>query len=287
MQREIARQLEMLRSFEESSPEALPSARSAFFSNLPNENGPPLSPRQMPHDESRRGSLASTSNNRLTPFRPPPPSHLTVSPRRYGSIGASSSYSPSSARAPVQPPPPPPPSMQHPLVSITSPGPPSNLPRRHTSADIRLHGWQPGIGQGAPPSQSPFASGHNSVPWPSSPHRAPIGGDAEIRNALASYDIRGSTRGSTSRAASPPPPDVVQPPPSASASYAGSKDEAGWQLPGARYPFKGIDTSAPPTRRSSMASNVHSLLNPAETAERPEESEDGGGIGGSKRKRVQ
>lgn len=279
----------MLRSFEESSPDTLPSARSTFFSNLSNDNGPPLSPRQIPHDESRRGSLAS--NSRLTPFRPPAPSHLTVSPRRYGSIGASSSYSPSSARTPVQPPPPPPPSMQHPLVSVTSPGPPSNLPRRHTSADIRLHGWQPGIGQVQPPSQSPFASGHNSVPWPSSPHRAPIGGDEQLRNAFANYDIRGSTRapGSNSRAASPPPPDAPPLASAATASYAGnSKDDAGWQLPGARYPFsKTLDASAPPTRRSSMASNVHSLLNPAETAERPEESEDAGGSGGSKRKRVQ
>jgi hypothetical protein len=258
----------MLRSFEDQ--ELLPSARQTYFANLPNESGPPLSPRQMPHDEGRRGSLAGST--RLTPYRPPPPAHLAVSPRRYGSIGgASSNYSPSSARAPA-PPPPPAPTMQPPLVSVTSP--PTNLPRRHTSADIRLHGWQPGIGQASQQThQSPFASGHNSVPWPSSPSRAPLSGDLEIRNALAQYEIRGGPR---SRQPSPPQDPV--------APSGGLGSEAGWQLPGAKYPFRGIDVSGPPTRRSSLASNVHSLLNPAETAERPEAEEESGG---GKRKRMQ
>ena len=68
---------------------------------------------------------------------------------------------------------------------------------------------------------------------------------------------------------------------SAGFGYANSSD-AGWQLPGARYPFKGVDT-APPTRRSSMASNVHNLLNPADTAEREGEDE---GPDERKRKRL-
>jgi hypothetical protein len=55
-------------------------------------------------------------------------------------------------------------------------------------------------------------------------------------------------------------------------SYANTND-AGWQLPGARYPFKGLETPGAPSRRSSMASNVHSLLNPADTAERADEDE--------------
>ncbi|KAF2097579.1 hypothetical protein NA57DRAFT_41718 [Rhizodiscina lignyota] len=265
MQRDISRQIEMLRSFEDSQ-ESIPSARTTFFANLPNESGPPLSPRQMPHDEGRRSSLAGT--NRLTPFRQPAASHLSVSPRRYGSIGGSSNYSPSSARAPAPPPPPAQP-MQPPMVSVTSP--PANLSRRHTSADIRLHGWQGPPGQSSQTQASPFASGHNSVPWPSSPHRTPLSGDQEIRNALAQYEIRGGPRQGGSRQPSPPQDPV---PPS----------EAGWQLPGAKYPFRGIDASGPPTRRSSLASNVHSLLNPAETAERPEGEEEGGG---GKRKRVQ
>lgn len=59
--------------------------------------------------------------------------------------------------------------------------------------------------------------------------------------------------------------------------------------PNPKFPRLGPDLhSAPATRRSSMASNVHSLLNPAETAEREGEDEDrdaGGGGGGEERKR--
>ncbi|KAI7585259.1 hypothetical protein KC346_g17739, partial [Hortaea werneckii] len=66
------------------------------------------------------------------------------------------------------------------------------------------------------------------------------------------------------------------------ASYANPND-AGWQIPGPRYQFKGLDTPDPMTRRSSMASNVHSLLNPADTAEREDEDE---GQGELKRKRL-
>jgi hypothetical protein len=44
----------------------------------------------------------------------------------------------------------------------------------------------------------------------------------------------------------------------------------GWTL-GPRFPRH--ESSLPATRRSSMASNVHSLLNPADTAERPDEDQ--------------
>lgn len=266
MQREIARQTEMLR---EDTADTLPSARTTYFANLPNDGAPPLSPRQFAHDESRRGSLAG--NNRLTPYRPGA-SHLAVSPRRYGSIsGSSGNYSPSSARAPVQPPPPPPP-VHHPLPSVTSP----SLARRHTSADIRVGTW-PGQHSQPPPSNvgsSPFASGHVSVPWPSSPHRTPLGGDQEIRNTLAQYEIGSGPR---SRRTTPPQDPVASLMPVAAAN------DAGWQLPGQKYPYRNFE-SGPPTRRSSMASNVHSLLNPAETAERPEDEDQGSG---GKRKRIQ
>ncbi|KAJ4332688.1 Flocculation suppression protein [Didymella glomerata] len=93
---------------------------------------------------------------------------------------------------------------------------------------------------------------------------APIGGgDEQLRNALESYQLPRGPRGRTSRQGTPP-----DGPPSSSLN-----PDAGWTLPGARYPFKGFDTPGPPTRRSSMASNVHSLLNPAETAERADEDE--------------
>jgi hypothetical protein len=155
---------------------------------------------------------------------------------------------------------------------VTSP--PTNLPRRHTSADIRLHGWQGGP---PAPSHSPYASGQNSSQWPSSPHRTPIsGGDQQIRDALAQYELPRGPGQQGSRQPSPPPPIGD---PSSQQSLA---PDVGWQLPGARFPFKGIDTPGPPTRRSSMASNVHSLLNPAGAGD-----EDEGDPEGRKRKRMQ
>ncbi|KAF2432825.1 hypothetical protein EJ08DRAFT_584967 [Tothia fuscella] len=271
MQREIARQTDMLRSFDEP-PDPLSSSRQHYFSGL-HDSGPSLSPRQMPINDLRRPSQPSLlTEPRQTQFRAPHAPHLAISPRRYGSIGSgSNSFSPSSARA-LNPPPPPPPPMQHPLANASSP--PTNLPRRHTSADIRLHGWQGGP---PAPSHSPYASGHNSTQWPSSPHRTPLGGDQEIRNALAQYELpRGPSQ--SSRQPSPPPPHV-----SVDSSGQGNiAPDAGWQLPGARYPFKNLDTPGPPTRRSSMASNVHSLLNPAGAGDDDDQDPEG-----RKRKRMQ
>jgi len=274
MRAEIARQTDILRSntapFEDSLSSAPPySGREAYFSQL-NDSGAPLSPRQMPAADRRPSQPSLLSEPSRTPFRAP---HLNISPRRYGSIGSgNSAYSPSSARTPVAPPPPPP-QPQHPLATVSSP--PTNLPRRHTSADIRLHGWAGGSAA-APTTRghSPYASGHSSAAWPSSPAR-PAADDAnQLRSALAAYELpRAGAR--AARAPSPPPPPALPVPP-----YAGDRDDAGWALPGARYTFRGLETSAPPTRRSSMASNVHSLLNP--TAEGAEEGDEGGG----KRKRV-
>lgn len=290
MQRDISRHTDMLRALE-AETEPL-SARQPFFLQVDSSNGPPLSPRQMPQDnlaESRRGSLANIS--RQTPYKPPVPAHLAISPRRYGSIGTGN-YSPSSARTPSShhppppPPPPPPPSAQPPPGSSnagnssgSSSSPPYNLYRRHTSADIRTHGWPP---QPPPPppsgaAHSPYASGHNSTQWPSSPHRTPIGGgDQQLRDALESYQLPRGPRQQSSRQGTPP---MGGDGPSSNLTA-----DSGWTLPGARYPFRGIDTPGPPTRRSSMASNVHSLLNPAETAERADEDDPDDA---RKRKRIQ
>ena len=282
MQRDISRHTDMLRALEAES-EPL-SARQPYFLQVDSSNGPPLSPRQMPQDnltESRRGSLASIS--RQAPYKPPVPAHLAISPRRYGSIGTGN-YSPSSARTPAshQPPPPPPPPVQQPGPANlgnnlgSSSSPPYNLYRRHTSADIRTHGWQP---QPPPsgPTHSPYASGHNSTQWPSSPHRTPIGGgDQQLRDALESYQLPRAPRQQSSRQGTPPLTSETTP--------STLNTDSGWSLPGARYPYRGIDTPGPPTRRSSMASNVHSLLNPAETAERADEDEPDDA---RKRKRMQ
>ncbi|KAF2747999.1 hypothetical protein M011DRAFT_27402 [Sporormia fimetaria CBS 119925] len=282
MQNDIARQREMLRAIDD--PHEPPAARHPYLMQVDSSNAPPLSPRQMPQDhvaDQRRGSLAG--NARQPALRPPMPPHL-VSPRRYGSIGTGN-YSPSSARAPAMhqpPPPPPPPSMQHPGASLGANlgnhgSPPYNLYRRHTSADIRTtQGWQ----QPQPPSQSPFASGHNSSQWPSSPHRTPVGaGDQQLRDALEQYQLpRGpGPRQQSSRHGTPPHSTDTTP-------LTLNSADSNWSLPGPRFPFKNIDTSNPPTRRSSMQSNVHALLNPpAETAERDDDDPDDA----RKRKRLQ
>lgn len=271
MREDIARQVDLLRSMDDPQ-ESLPTARAPYFSNFAQESNPPLSPRQMPQSDSRRPSLANINNPQPPPFKAPVAPHLALSPRRYGSISGGS-YTPS-ARTPAhqqasQLPPPPPPQIQHPLsTSVSAESPHANLSRRHTSADIRLHGWN------GPPQPSPYASGHNSTQWPSSPHRTPLGGDQQIRDALAQYQLPRDPRQQLSRQPTPPP-DV-------NPASSNVNSDSGWTLPGARYSFKNLDASYPPTRRSSMASNVHSLLNPAETAERDEEDNDD-----RKRKRLQ
>ena len=281
MQRDISRQINMLQTLE--APEEPLTARQPLFLHADNNNGPPLSPRQMPQDaisESRRGSLAGLPP-RQTPYKPPIPAHLAISPRRFGSIGGPN-FSPSSARTPIQhqPPPPPPPSIQQPSPVgnelANSSSPPYNMSRRHTSADIRnTPGWPPQLPSG--PAQSPFASGQSSSQWPSSPHRAPIGGgDQQLRAALESYQLPRGPRQQSSRQSTPPMTNDNTP--------STLSADSGWSLPGARFPFRGIDTPGPPTRRSSMASNVHSLLNPAETAERDDEDEP---EDARKRKRMQ
>ncbi|KAF2396168.1 hypothetical protein EJ06DRAFT_246369 [Trichodelitschia bisporula] len=276
MRNEIARQTDMLRHLDEQ-PDTN-SLRPPYFAGV-QEGGPPLSPRQMPLNDQRRPSQLNLAPDSRPPFRPPMAPHLAISPRRYGSIGTgSNSYSPNSARTPAhavpQPPPPPgppPPHVQHPLATVSSP--PMNLSRRHTSADIRLQGWQGGP---PPPSLSPYASGHNSTQWPSSPHRAPLGGDQQLQEQLAQYKLpHGSAHGS--RQPTPPAPPMGGDP------QANAASEAGWQLPGARYPYsKGLDTPGPPTRRGSMASNVHSLLNPAGAGDEEEQGPEE-----KKRKRMQ
>ena len=266
MRQDIMRQMEGLKSLEEPQ-DPMFAHKPSFFpnQNFPMEPPMPMSPRQRPLDDSRRPSLQAAG--RPNSFRGAVPTHLQVSPRRYGSIGtASGPYSPSSSRANHLPPPPPPQSQQHPLANMTSP--PSNLARRHTSADIRIPGWSQ-FNHGS----SPYASGQSSSAWPSSPRQAGQPGDQHLRDAFASYELPRPAQ-SGSRQHSPPPPHESGAP-SFTSSFGGSyanPNDAGWQIP-PRYPFKGLEPSGSNTRRSSMASNVHSLLNPADTAERENEDE--------------
>ncbi|KAH7370558.1 HSF-type DNA-binding-domain-containing protein [Rhexocercosporidium sp. MPI-PUGE-AT-0058] len=266
MQGEIQRQIEVIRSLDEPLEPPFSGSRP-YFSNLSLDNAP-VSPRQMPQDDPRRAPAMGGVPPRQNFYRPPVPSHLSITPRRYGSIGANTSQSsPSSLRSQVPPPPPPP----HPLATVASP--PTNLPRRHTSADIRnVQGWQA--------NQSPFASGQSSAQWPSSPKRGPtqMSEEQHIRDSFSSYSLTtASSQGRTegSRPATPPfsngnPSDHLN-----SWSWGSSRDKGPTSL------FS--NNSGPPTRRGSMAH----ILNPAETAEREEEHEEEMREEDRKRKRVQ
>ncbi|EGC45550.1 HSF-type DNA-binding domain-containing protein [Histoplasma capsulatum var. duboisii H88] len=322
MQREISRQLDAIRAYE-NPHESLLSGRQPYFGSMTLHSGPPLSPRQMPQDESRRPSMAQA----------PVPAHLAVSPRRYGSIGAANS-SPNYNRPQIPPQQPAP----HPLSSVAAAGP--NLGRRHTSADIREHGW----GATNNNATSPSAPNHASPQWPPSPQQTahhpnntntnnismnqapplPTADHQHVRDLLARYEMgcpRRNTNQDTSRHSSPPPPisiDPVAAPPQlpgaaphppyphtysqtqthphppqhplaahSSSSSSSLNPESGWSVSGPKFPRPAGD-SLPATRRSSMASNVHSLLNPtAATAERERPGEDDGVGEDRKRKRLQ
>ncbi|KAL8705249.1 MAG: hypothetical protein Q9201_001628 [Fulgogasparrea decipioides] len=265
-QQDIARQLEMVRHFDDPH-ESLLSGRQPHFSNMALDA--PMSPRQVTNEE-RRPSFQGM-NPKLHAFRPPVPSHFNASPRRYGSIGTANQPLPNYHR-PVQPHPHPhQPPTQHPLASVSSP-PGANLGRRHTSADIRVPGWP-----GHENPTSPTASGDSSVHWPSSPHQTPSASDQHVRDTLASYEFGAPRKSISSHQATPPLTNDTTP-----SAFSG---ESGWSFGGAsKFQSRHLD-SAPQTRRSSMASNVHSLLNPAETAERDEE--DPLGSDDRKRKRMQ
>ncbi|KAJ5895416.1 hypothetical protein N7495_007107 [Penicillium taxi] len=246
MQREVEKQLETFVRTMESSNDSLMPPRQPFFGNL-SETGPPLSPRQLPQDDSRRPSM----------IRPPVPPHLAVSPRRYGSIGGANAPPPNYNRPQA------PPNAQqqhqptpHPLSISTPPGP--SLGRRHTFADIRNTDWPPSATSPFPPANPP------SGPWPSSPNRGPASSDQQVRDVLAQYEM-GAPRRLQDQSRHGTPPANAEPSPSMLSA------DNGWILGGSR--FLRHESSLPATRRSSMASNVHSLLNPADTAERPDEDQ--------------
>ncbi|KAL8723772.1 MAG: hypothetical protein Q9225_000067 [Loekoesia sp. 1 TL-2023] len=258
---DIARQLELTRHFDDPH-ETLLTGRQPHFSNMALDT--PLSPRQ-PVNEERRPSFQGIPP-RANVFRPPVPSHFNTSPRRYGSIGTGNPPLPNYHR-PVQPHlQPHHPHTQHPLACVSSP-PGPNLGRRHTSADIRVPSWP-----GHQDPMSPTASGDSSAHWPSSPHQTPSASDQHVRDTLASYEFGAPRKSVSSHQATPPLTNDTTP-----SAFSG---ESGWSF-GAALKFPRHLDSAPQTRRPSLASNVHSLLNPAETAERDEE----GPLGPDDRKR--
>lgn len=262
LQQEVSRQLELLRSIEQPPDNLMNGSTRSFFPSNLNSLEPPLSPRGYGFSDSRRSSIQMEPPPfGARPPVPPIPPQFSSSPRRLGSIGGPQS-SPGFSRPPL-----PPQHQPHPLSNVvTSPLP--NLARRHTSADIREHGWPlPNPNS----SGSPYASGQSSVHWqPSSPQQSAQGGDQQIRDQLASYDINGPRRDTITPANQDQLPPHVDAPPSGLTA-----DNPPWLMGPSKYSRSPFDLhSAPGTRRSSMASNVHNLLNPAVTAERPDEDED-------------
>ncbi|KAK4151029.1 HSF-type DNA-binding-domain-containing protein [Chaetomidium leptoderma] len=270
MQSEVQRQMDMFRTLEEPHEPVFASSRQ-YFSNVENA---PVSPRQLPQDDPRRTNLAVPQPRQPNYYRPSVPSNLSISTRRpYGSIGGNSTQSsPSSIRV-QQPPPPPPPPGPHPLANVELP---NSLARRHTSADIRAHGWQPNN----PPPFGP--SGPPSSHWPSSPNRLALGDDQRIRDSFSHYSLH-SVSQPQSRPATPPLPHLSNggPPPPVDTFGSWSWNSANR---GDHRSLMVKDHSAPPTRRGSMAH----ILNPTDTAERADEDgPDPRGDDDRKRKRLQ
>ena len=277
LQKDITKHLDITRSWEDPH-EALLSGRQPYFSSMALDSTP-LSPRQTTQDD-RRGSLQANLPRPV--FKPPVASHFSLPPRRYGSIGTPGNPPPSFRTLQHSTPNPPATSPQHPLASVSSSDGP-NLARRHTAADIRAPpSWNA-------PNLSPFASGQSSTHWPSSPHQAPTAVDQHLRDTLASYEL-GAPRQSLNVNSSGANHSIhnvnsgnhVTPPLTSDTTPSTLSVESIWSLGGPKFASRHLD-SAPGTRRSSMASNVHSLLNPAETAERDEDEATGDE---RKRKRV-
>ncbi|ORY64414.1 HSF-type DNA-binding-domain-containing protein [Pseudomassariella vexata] len=260
LQGEIQRQSDLFRSMDEPHEPPLSGSRQ-YFANLDN---PPVSPRQLGQDDQRRLNVPQSRGGNF--YRPPVPSNLSINARRsYGSIGGNTVQSSSPLRTQAPPPPAGPP---HPLANVEPP--PGSLARRHTSADIRAHGWQP--------APSPFAgSGPPSSQWPSSPSRVPQD-DQRLHESLSTYSLQSASQQSHSRPSTPPPPPF-------SNGINGMDSFNSWSWSSAGRENKNLsikDSSGPPTRRGSMAH----ILNPTDTAEQPDE-DDPRGDDDRKRKRIQ
>ncbi|RCI14176.1 hypothetical protein L249_6073 [Ophiocordyceps polyrhachis-furcata BCC 54312] len=280
LQTEMQRQVDALRMFDEPHEAAAASARQQFLGSIENA---PVSPRQLAQDDIRRTGGLAVPSSRGQPllFRPGPAtssSGMLASARRpYGSISSSSTTQSSPLRN-ANPPAPPP----HPLAHVEPPS--ASLARRHTAADIRAHGWQP-----APPPTFSTASNPPTTLWPPSPE------DQRIRDSLSTYTLQGASH-PRSRPATPPPSSSLAP--SSHGAVNGGNNGCdtfgSWSWNSTTTTtttttgrdMKSLavrDSSAPPTRRGSMAH----ILNPSDTAERSDEDEEARGDDDRKRKRMQ
>ncbi|KAI1002017.1 hypothetical protein K3495_g6185 [Podosphaera aphanis] len=264
VQAEIQRQVEALRSLDEHA-ESQNTISRPFFSNISPENGS-LSPHQISQEDSRRGPAINLPARNSYYHRPPIPSLFSGIPH---SINASNSHSsPSSLRSQAPPYPP----HSHPLSnSIPYLSPPTNLSRRHTSADIRnVNGWQPNL-QSLGPGQT------QSV-WPSSPRFGPTATNEEqhIRDSFSSYSITAASRlrAEDSRPTTPPSSSNC-PPTDHSNNYP-------WVTGKEKLENSHKDTPAAQYHRGNMAH----ILNPTETTGRRDCHEETTREDDRKRKRI-
>ena len=246
------------------------------------------SPRQVVYDKARSASLTTA----LQATQHNAPAHPAVSPRAYGSVGPA--FSPAwGSHGQVLPPllghqqhqPQHAQQQQHhhhghvpPPPSSSSSSPPllSNLYRRHTSADIRSQRW--GL-QPPAPAPPPLPQVHVHSPYEpdvapapgSSPSHHVAGGAQHIQDSFAHFAFPLSP-GPPRRAhlGTPPPAAGSEPPPAMGDPHVNNNNSSGSSLaPPLAVPrvsfanSAGVDTPGPPTRRSSMTSNLQSLLNPA------------------------
>ncbi|RKF57909.1 putative flocculation suppression protein [Erysiphe neolycopersici] len=256
MQVEVQRQAELIRTLDEAT-ESRP-----YFPNTPPENSS-LSPRQEPLEDPRRSQGIAISS-RINYNRQPLHSQIPTVQGRIDPVRINNpQLSPGTLR--IHPPHPIP---SYPYVNpMPHKSPPTNLMRRHTSADIRnVNRWHTN-----PHSN---AARHDLLQRSSSPKRGQVSIKEEqrIRDSFSTYSISNTSRQFNLENTRP-----TTPPSSLNGlsgdhlnnwSWSSGKDKSG--IPG------------PPTRRGSMAH----ILNPADTAERNEDHEEDSRGENRKRKRV-
>lgn len=269
LQNEIQKEVESVRTLDVHHEQPY-TGRQQYFGAIDNA---PVSPRQLAQDDTRRTNLAVPPQRAPGLYRPPLPTSLSSGARRpFGSIGGSSGSGVAAAApshtSPLRNAAHAPPAERHPLSNVELPG---SLARRHTSADIREHGWGAAPGQFPPTNTQP-------PPWPSSPGRA--GQEVQgLRESLSSYSLQpGAPLHANSRPSTPPGPMFSQ------GGSNGGETFGNWSWGSATRDKLAVkDSSAPPTRRGSMAH----ILNPSDTAERSDEDDEMRGDDDRKRKRMQ
>jgi hypothetical protein len=258
----IQRLSDFLRSLDDT-PDYSYGPRQQYLGGIDNA---PVSPRQYPQDDARRSALGIPQARGQNLYRPPVPSSLSNATRRpYGSIGSGTATQSSPLRNAA----PAPRAEPHPLSNVETSQ--MNMGRRHTLADLGAHGLQTGT--------SPFSNAP-AAPYPPSPSRA-APEDQRIRESFSTFSLQAPSQShSRSRPTTPPPPF-------SNGGHPGTHDFGNWSWGSAvNRDGKNLavkDSSAPPTRRGSMAH----ILNPTDTAERADEDDDPRGDDDRKRKRMQ